>query len=108
MNILEFDHQEFEEALETAKDNIKESKEDIGDLMASSLESLLFLGNNIKDNQDLLNVAIFNIRLCYVYFMSVEDYMKLDKITKLIKDIEVSTVSIVDNKIIDDIIINLN
>jgi hypothetical protein len=108
MNILEFDHQEFEEALETAKDTIKESKEDIGDLMASSLESLLFLGNNIKDNQDLLNVAIFNIRLCYVYFMSVEDYMKLDKITKLIKDIEVSTVSIVDNKIIDDIIINLN
>ena len=110
MRILEFDKAEFEEAVEIGKKNIEQEESDqtIEQYMALSLQSLLFLGRNIKDKPELLDVAIFNIRLCYTYYTSVEDYRKIAKIVTLVNEIEGTDEKIVDSNIIDEISINLN
>jgi hypothetical protein len=108
MRILDFDRAEFEEALEIGKSNIEGTEQTIEEYMALSLQSLLFLGRNVKDKPELLDVAIFNIRLCYTYYTEVEDYLKIAKIVTLVNEIEAMSKRIVDYDIIDEIIINLN
>jgi hypothetical protein len=107
MSILDFDPKEFEDALEIGKTNLEEG-DTIENQMAISLQSLLFLGRNIKDNPDLLEVAIINIRLCYTYYKQVEDYRKLAKIVDFVNDIEPKADKVVDSTIIDEMRINLN
>jgi hypothetical protein len=107
MNILEFDPQEFEEALEVIEEKTSDLKMDL----ECSLESLLFLGKNILsiEKEGLLDTAIFNIRLCYTYYSKIEDYKKLADIRDLVKMLENDKVkSIVDKYIVDEICINLN
>jgi len=107
MNILEFDPQEFEEALEVIEEKTSDLKMDL----ECSLESLLFLGKNILsiEKEGLLETAIFNIRLCYTYYSKIEDYKKLADICALVKMLENDKVkSIVDKYIVDEICINLN
>lgn len=110
MRILEFDREEFEEAVEIGKNNLEheESNQTIEEYMALSLQSLLFLGRNIKDNPELLDVAIFNIRLCYTYYTAVEDYRKIANIVTLVNELEAKAEKIVDSTIIDEICVNLN
>jgi hypothetical protein len=108
MSILDFNPIEFEEALELGKSNIESTGESMEDHMTLSLNSLLFLGRNIKDNPELLEVAIFNIRLCYTYYKKVEDYLKLAEIVNFVNDIEPKADKLVDSNIINDICINLN
>ena len=106
MKILDFDPEEFEEALDT----IAENGNFIQDIECS-LESLLFLGKNILNSEDtgLLDCAIFNIRLCYTYYSKKEDYRKLADLKSLATILETDTTkSIVDKYIIDEINIMLN
>lgn len=109
MNIIQFNEQEFEEILDRAQ----ESGVDIEQHLQSSFESLLFLGGAIDSPKDdnLLDVAIFNIRLCYVYFKRKEDYAKLAelvKLTHLIDNNHKASAVVVDSKVIDNIRVNLN
>jgi hypothetical protein len=108
MRILDFDREEFQEALETGKSNLEGTEQTIEEYMDLSLQSLLFLGRNVKDKPELLNVAIFNIRLCYMYYTSVEDYRKVAKIVTLVNELEAKSERLVDDAIIDEISINLN
>jgi hypothetical protein len=108
MSILDFDRAEFQEALEIGKSNLEGTEQTIEEYMALSLQSLLFLGRNVKDKPELLDVAIFNIRLCYTYYTEVEDYRKLAKIVTLVKELEAVSERIVDDAIIDEICINPN
>ena len=108
MRILDFDRAEFEEALEIGKSNIEGTEQTIEEYMALSLQSLLFLGRNVKDKPELLDVAIFNIRLCYTYYTEVEDYRKIAKIVTLVDELEAKSERIVDDAIIDEICINPN
>jgi hypothetical protein len=108
MTILEFDRAEFEEALEIGKSNLEDTEQTIEEYMAMSLQSLLFLGRNVKDKPELLDVAIFNIRLCYTYYTAVEDYRKIAKIVTLVNELEDKAEKIVDSTIIDEICVNLN
>ena len=106
--ILEFDHQEFDEALENGRDNLEETGQTMDEFMDLSFQSLLFLGNNLAGDNDLFDVAIFNIRLCYVYYKEKENYSKLAEIVSLVNAIESPSRAIVDKGIIDEICINLN
>jgi hypothetical protein len=108
MSILEFDRAEFEEALEIGKSSLEDTERTIEECMAISLQSLLFLGRNVKDKPELLDVAIFSIRLCYTYYTAVEDYRKIAKIVTLVNELEAKADKIVDSTIIDEICINLN
>jgi hypothetical protein len=108
MRILEFDRAEFEEALEIGKSKLEETEQTIEQYMTLSLQSLLFLGRNVKDKPELLDVAIFNIRLCYTYYTAVEDYRKIAKIVTLVNEIEATADKVVDSAIIDEMTINLN
>ena len=108
MSILEFDRTEFKEALEIGKINIEGTEQTVEEYMDLSLQSLLFLGRNVKNKPELLDVAIFNIRLCYTYYTETEDYRKIAKIVTLVNELEAASERIVDDSIIDDITINLN
>ena len=108
MNILEFDQQEFEEALEIGRSNLEESGETMEEYMDMSFKSLIFLGRNVKEKPELFDVAVFNIRLCYTYYKEREDYLKLAQITSLVKDLEKESKKIVDEFIINEISVNLN
>jgi hypothetical protein len=108
MRILHFDRAEFQEALEIGKSNLEGTEQTIEEYMALSLQSLLFLGRNVKDKPELLDVAIFNIRLCYTYYTEVEDYRKIAKIVTLVDELEAVSERIVDDAIIDEICINPN
>jgi hypothetical protein len=106
--ILEFDQQEFDEAIENGRYNLEETGQTMDEFMDLSFQSLLFLGHNVIGNNDLFNVAIFNIRLCYVYYKEKENYSKLAEIVSLVKVIETLSRQVVDKSIIDEICINLN
>jgi hypothetical protein len=108
MSILDFDRAEFIAALEIGKSNLEDTEQTIEEYMALSLQSLLFLGRNVKDKPELLDVAIFNIRLCYTYYTEVEDYRKVAKIVTLVNELEAKSERIVDDAIIDEICINPN
>jgi hypothetical protein len=108
MRILDFDREEFQEALEIGRKNLEGTEQTIEEYMALSLQSLLFLGRNVKDKPELLDVAIFNIRLCYIYYTEVEDYRKIAKIVTLVDELEATSAKIVDSAIIDEISINPN
>lgn len=107
MNITQFNEQEFEDIL----DQSAEVGISIDSNIQSTYECLLFLGASLAiDEDDLLELAVFNIRLCYVYFKRREEYEKvaeLIKITHLI-DQKSKQKQIVDNDVIDSIAINLN
>lgn len=106
--ILEFDQQEFDEALENGRYNLEETGQTMDEFMDLSFQSLLFLGHNVTEDNDLFDVAIFNIRLCYVYYKEKENYSKLADIFSLVKVIETPARQVVDKSIIDEICINLN
>jgi hypothetical protein len=108
MRILDFDREKFEEAIEIGMGNIEGTEQTIEEFMDLSLQSLLFLGRNVKDKPELLDVAIFNIRLCYTYYTEIEDYRKIAKIVTLVNELEAMSERIVDYDIIDEITINLN
>lgn len=108
MNILEFNEQEFESALEIGRSNLEGSGETMEEYMELSFKSLIFLGRNVKEKPELFDVAVFNIRLCFTYYKEKEDYLKLAQITALVKEIEKESKKIVDSSIIDGISVNLN
>ena len=108
MNILEFDQQEFEEALEIGRSNMEGSGETMEDYMDLSFKSLIFLGRNVKEKPELFDVAVFNIRLCFTYYKEKEDYSKLAQIANLVKDIQEDSKKIVDISITENISVNLN
>jgi hypothetical protein len=108
MRILDFDREKFEEAIEIGMGNIEGTEQTIEEFMDLSLQSLLFLGRNVKDKPELLDVAIFNIRLCYTYYTEIEDYRNIAKIVTLVNELEAMSERIVDYDIIDEITINLN
>ena len=104
-NILNFDPSEQEEAIKAAE----QAGEDISGLIEESFKSLLFLGKSLNTtDKDLQDVAIFNIRLCYMYFHHVEDYKKLGKIIALVQLLEADDKSVVDDQIKDTVTVNLN
>ena len=111
MNILNFDHTEHEKNLDevlASKDS--EVIKDLKDHLESCYKSLLFLGKNLnKDSdEDLLNAAIFNIRLLFVYYKRQEKYERLAELKNLVDVIENSDASIVDKEVIDSLKVNLN
>ena len=106
--ILEFDKQEFDKALEIGRDNLEETGQTIDEFMDCTFQSLLFLGKSISGDKDLFSVAIFNIRLCYVYYTEKKNYSKIAEIVSLVNAIESPARAMVDNSIIDEICINLN
>jgi hypothetical protein len=106
MNILNFDSTEQEQILDEIgadPDALKRLKQELD----SSYESLLFLGKNLLEN-DLLNSAIFNIRLLFTLYKREENYERLAELKKLVDLIENSNVSVVDKKIIESLKVNLN
>lgn len=106
MNITQFNEQEFENIL----DQSQESGIDVDHHIQESYKSLMFLGASlsIDEEEDLLEVAIFNIRLCYVYFKRREEYEKLAELIKVTHLIDSKQKHVVDNNIINNIDINLN
>lgn len=105
MNILDFDETEFEKSLQF----VEESGEDVSFYIENSFTSLLFLGKNLNSpDRSLYDCAIFNIRLCYVFYKKNEDYKKLAEIVALVKDIEGSEKRIVDLEVLENIVINVN
>lgn len=109
MNILDFDPAEQEQALneiESDPEVLEEFKQDLN----SSYHSLLFLGKNLLNNKDegLLDVAIFNIRLLFVFYKRSEDYEKLAQLRNLAMLLESSHTNIVDRHIVEEITVNLN
>lgn len=104
-NILNFDPSEHNEAIKAAE----AAGEDVSQMIEESYNSLLFLGKSLNtDDKDLEDVAIFNIRLCYMYFHHVEDYGKLGKLIELVKLLEYGGTSVVDNQVKDKVTVNLN
>lgn len=108
MNILEFDQQEFEEALDIGRSKLEGSGETMEEYMELSFKSLMFLGRNVKEKPELFDVAIFNIRLCFTYYKEKEDYLKLVQIANLVKDIQEESKKIVDETVTNNISVNLN
>lgn len=111
MNILNFDHTEHEKNLdEVFAHGDSTLHKELKEHLESSYKSLLFLGKNLnKDNdKDLLNSAIFNIRLLFVYYKREENYERLAELKKLVDVIENSNASIVDKEVIDSLQVNLN
>lgn len=109
MNILDFDPAEQEETLNEIESD-PEVLEEFKQSLNSSYHSLLFLGKNLLNNKDegLLDVAIFNIRLLFVFYKRSEDYEKLAQLKNLAMLLESSSTNIVETQIIEDIVINLN
>lgn len=109
MNILDFDPKEQEETLDQIESD-PEALEEFKQSINSSYHSLLFLGKNILKSKDkgLLDVAIFNIRLLFVFYRRSEDYEKLAQLKNLAMLLESSETDIVDRQIIEDIVVNLN
>jgi hypothetical protein len=107
MNILDFDHTEHEQTLDMLN---PEMMQDFKTHMESSFESLLFLGKNIlnKKYEGLLNSAIFNIQLLFVYYKRTENYERLAQLKRLADDISSESRIVVDREIIDQIHVNLN
>lgn len=112
MNILEFDPKEHEETID-----LMESVQDLEVLsdfkssLENSYQSLLFLGKSILSSEDdnMLSIAIFNIRLLYVYYKRKEEYEKLAELKKLATMLESNSVkNIVEDSILKDINVNLN
>ena len=106
MNILNFDPTEQEQILDEigadpdAFDKLKQE-------LDSSYNSLLFLGKNLVGT-DLLNSAIFNIRLLFTLYKREENYERLVELKNLVDLIENSNASIVDKEVIDSLQVNLN
>ena len=111
MKILDFDQSEHEKNLDEvfSMDNEK-LKLEFKEHLESSYKSLLFLGKNILTTQDpsLLESAIFNIRLLFVYYKRSENYERLAQLKSLSTLLESEHPSVVDNAIINEIVINLN
>lgn len=109
MNILDFDPTEQEQALDDIESN-SEALEEFKQALNSSYHSLLFLGKNLLNNKDegLLDVAIFNIRLLFVFYKRSEDYEKLAQLKNLAMLLEGSHTNIVDSKIVEELVVNLN
>ena len=111
MKILDFDQSEHEKNLDEvfSMDNEK-LKLEFKEHLESSYKSLLFLGKNITTSKDpsLLESAIFNIRLLFVYYKRSEDYERLAQLKSLSTLLESEHPSVVDNTIINEIVINLN
>lgn len=108
MNILEFNEQEFEEALESGKATLEESGESLEEHMDLCFKSFLFLGSNIKESKEFFDIAVFNIRLCYTYYKGKEDYLKVAQIVSFVKSLSNNHKNIVDDSIINQICVNLN
>lgn len=109
MNILDFDPKEQEETLDQIESD-PEALEEFKQSLNSSYHSLLFLGKNLLNREDdgLLDVAIFNIRLLFVFYKRLENYERLAQLKNLAMLLEGSHTNIVDNKIVEEIVVNLN
>ena len=107
MNILDFDHTEHEQTLDMLD---PEMMQDFKAHMETSFESLLFLGKNIlnKKEEGLLQAAIFNIQLLFVYYKRTENYERLAQLKRLADDISSESRIVVDKEVIDQIHVNLN
>lgn len=107
MNILDFDHTEHEQTLDMLD---SETMQDFQTHMESSFHSLLFLGKNIHSTKDegLLQAAIFNIQLLFVYYKRTENYERLAQLKKLADDLSSDSKVVVDKEVIDQIHVNLN
>jgi hypothetical protein len=106
MNILNFDPTEQEQILDeigTDPDAFSRLKQELD----NSYNSLLFLGKNLLGT-DLLNSAIFNIRLLFTLYRREENYERLAELKKLVDLIENSNVSVVDKEVIENLKVNLN
>lgn len=107
MSILDFDPTEYDVSIKMVEEN--EGTEFLKTAMNRTFEAIMFLGNSIsKADVMTKELSIFNIRLCYVYFMKHEDYYRLNKIKDLASLIEKDSNNIVDQSVIDDICINPN
>ncbi len=107
MNILEFDPTEHEEMLDLLDE---EKMEDFKRHIETSFHSLLFLGKNLNNAQDggLINAAVFNIQLLFVYYKRTENYERLSQLKELAALLSDDSKTIVDKEVIDMIDINLN
>lgn len=111
MNILDFDPSEHEKNLdEVFSIGSEKMKSEFEEHIESSYRSLLFLGKNIIASKDsnLLECAIFNIRLLFVYYKRIENYERLAELKSLAATLESKRVSIVDGSIIEELVVNLN
>lgn len=107
MNILDFDHTEHEQTLDMLD---SETMQNFQTHMESSFQSLLFLGKNLLNKKDdgLLDAAIFNIQLLFVYYKRTENYERLAQLKKLADDLSSESSIVVDKEVIDQIHVNLN
>lgn len=111
MNILDFDHTEHENRIDELQAlNDPTMTKEFESHMEVSYTSLMFLGKSILDKKEegLLDVAIFNIQLLYVYYKRTENYERLAELKKLAETLQSSQGTIVDNNVIDKIHVNLN
>jgi hypothetical protein len=111
MNILDFDPSEHEKNLdEVFSVGSEKMKSEFQEHIESSYKSLLFLGKNIVHSRDpnLLECAIYNIRLLFVYYKRNENYERLAELKSLADILESKRYSIVDASIVDEIVVNLN
>jgi hypothetical protein len=107
MNILEFDHTEHEEMLDLID---QEQMEDFKRHIESSFHSLLFLGKNLNNSKEggLIDAAVFNIQLLFVYYKRTENYERLSQLKELAALLSDDSKTIVDKEVIEIIDINLN
>ena len=111
MKILDFDPSEHEKNLdEVFSIGSEKMKLEFKEHIESSYKSLLFLGKNIMSSRDpnLLECAIYNIRLLFVYYKRNEDYERLAELKSLANTLESKRYSIVDDSIIEELVVNLN
>ena len=105
MSILEFDRTEMENMLIFLENN----HNDLDSIVESSYKDLKFLGGNLgKYEDDMKETAIFNIRMCYTYYMKKEDYEKLNELVFLASLVDRPSKCIVDQGVVDAVVINLN
>ncbi|MCF8340527.1 MAG: hypothetical protein K9I82_06095 [Chitinophagaceae bacterium] len=78
-------------------------KEDIVEYMQEYYDDIMFLGTSIKEDKKTLDTIKYSIRLCSMYYCSVEEYRKVHELVKLSELLNSDKKSVVDFSIIDEV-----
>jgi hypothetical protein len=95
-----------DEEIRLILDKLSEQLDDPEEFINNAFESLLFLGDSLKnDTEDLVEV---NLRLCQAYYQRVENYERLKQLRDFALSLEKEKKVKVDTNIINNLILNLN
>ena len=84
-------------------EDIRSRVDDMEAYMNDYYNDILFLGTSIADEEDVLEIVKYSIRVCSTYYHIEEDYKKLSELKKLKEMLDIKKISIVDKSIIDEI-----